>query len=241
MKHFNKIFGTLAVILVFYSLVLGGFDLGKHNYQVAVPNLIVGFFWFVVLGILAHAQKQEARLDAEMEYLEKTGEMLKALTQSEESRHAESLTNRFTECVKEVTGGGRAPTLEEQALIASNFHDKTDHYARFSGEQTGEYGDVEISSVPFEDEVPAGAERHVESPEAFVSNRRVIPVIDGDKPAPKPPTKAQQRRANTKKGLGPLTDDEVREAKNAKRREARAAKKAATTSTTTQPGQTKLV
>lgn len=226
MKHFTKLFGGLSLVIGAYSLLIAGFEMGHHDYQRMVPNLILAFFWFMVLGFIVAEQVMEARLNAEMEAMERTDKLLKALAEEvgeafEQAQNHKgvqiegvdglnisTLADNFMECVRAVTGGKRAPTPEEQGEIAAVFHSETGHYARFVGEQTDTDGNIEISSQPFE-----------EAPTAPASVRKTIPVVDADEPA----------------------ESELRDAKNAKRREARAAKKAATTSTTTQPGQTKLV
>lgn len=84
----------------------------------------------------------------------------------------------------------------------------------------------------FEGSYPVKTQGSTQGPQDSVNgidpvepNRTQIPVKDEtDKPV-KPLTKSQQRRINAKKGLGPITDEELREQKKEKRRAARAAKK----------------
>lgn len=237
MKHFTKIFGSLAVVLVFYSLILGGFDLGQHRYQVAVPNLIVGFFWFLILGVVAAEQVSDAKFKAEMKFLDKTSAMLKGLVEAEEARntpndHQEKMAELLVDCVDEITkqtgdGERKAPTQEQADAAAALFHEKTgDHYARMTIVAGGVK--AEIGTDPFEsaEQVPGRSPAHEAARvRGDKARAKQIPVTDGDEPQ-KPLTKSQQRRKNTKLGIGPITDDEVRENKNAKRRAARAAKKA---------------
>lgn len=239
MKHFTKIFGSLAVVLVFYSLIVGGFDLGQHRYQDAVPNLIIGFFWFLILGVVAAEQVSDAKFKAEMKFLDKTSAMLKALVEAEEAHknkgkgivvsgpdgviNFDEIADKFMECVKAVTGGKRAPTPEEQPLIAAQFSDLTGWTAEFVGPQTDDKGEVVLRQP---DAAPGRSPAHEAARvRGDKARAKQIPVSDGDEPQ-KPLTKSQQRRKNTKLGIGPITDDEVRENKNAKRRAARAAKKA---------------
>lgn len=158
MKHFNKLFNGLAVILMVYSFIIGGFDLGQHHYQLATPNLIVGAFWLIIMIVLTSERVHNARTKATLQTLEDVQAILDKAAQEEE-----------------------------------------------------------IANQKRRDERMAMAEAAKAAPYVQKSIRRVE-VKDGDKPAPKPPTKAQQRKPSARKTSKPVA-----------------------TTTTTQRGQTKLV
>lgn len=236
MKHMNKLLGALGLFLVVYSLIIGGFDLGHHNYQEAVPNLVVAAFWILFLVIIAIEAVHDASFKAEMKFLEKTSAMLKGLAEAEEAKqakhealHAEiehdiDLAGAIAQDI--MKGEKREVTPEETARIEQAFHDQSDGKFLKIHNSSDEGMEMEISAEPFE-QVPGRSDAHeaarVRGDEA---RAKQIPVTDGEA-APKPLTKSQQRRINNQKGFGPITDDEVRDQKNAKRRAARLAKKEA--------------
>lgn len=128
--------------------------------------------------------------------------------------------------------GGFPLTEDRIPAVEAAFHENADEYVKITLEDEGKSLNAEFSKTPIE----------------ATPIKDLAPGVATTEATKKPLTKSQQRRINTQKGLGALTDDEVREAKNEKRRAARAAKKAeedksggTTTTTTTQPGQTSLV
>jgi hypothetical protein len=221
MKHFTKLFGGLAAFLTAYGFILGGYSLGQHNYQSAVLNLVLGFFWCLIVGILTAESRLEVKLAAERKSLDRLRELLGIM-----EKDTETVTGQVQEIRDLIAANGGFPlTSERLPMIEAAYHEHTGKYLKLELQE----GDTRISSEissEISDEPFERPERLPEPPVAPTAVTVHIPVKDGSEPAVKPLTKSQQRRLNTKKGLGPLTDDEVREQKNAKRREARAAKKA---------------
>lgn len=124
------------------------------------------------------------------------------------------------------------PADDKLPEIEAAFHENTDRYVRLTPDPEDGKIAVEFSDKPF---VPGRSDAH----EAARLRGDASRAADATKPL----TKSQQRRINAKKGLGALTDDEVREKKNAERRAKRAAKKAEAEKSTNAPlpGQTELV
>lgn len=239
-RLFNRLFVVLAYTMFALELFLLGWNLGHDNTQFAISNGILALFWAGAIFVTSRSWK----LDVELDYMSRDLDRLKSLMEfateiaekaaekSELSQRDEELAELAHAIYKDVTnGGGRKPTAAEIARIEQAFHDQSDGmYLKCHVEADGM--GMEISSDPIE-HVPGRSEAHEAARKRGNAARA--------KSDAKPLTKSQQRRINAQKGYGPITDEELREKRNAERRAKRAAKKAeTTTSTTTQPGQLEL-
>lgn len=244
-RRFQTLFLVLAFVMFGFQMFLLGISVSDGKTENIVSNGILALFWALAIAIQWHSKKLDLEMEnmtRDLERMEKLAEFAKELADLAEPKksHQDELTEILMAIIDDVTGGNRPPTADEIPKVEAAFHESTDdHYVKLTLVEGGM--EVEISRQPFD--VPGRSAAHDAARERGEKARTKINVVDGDAPEVKPPTKSQQRRANVKKGLGPLTDEEVREQRNAARRAKRAANKAAatTTTTTTQPGQTKLV
>lgn len=242
----DKVLIVFTVVLAIFMAFSAGVNTQAGQWLNAISASISGLFfvgivWAVVAGRIS-SLIDEARRAAFKEVepaldrmVEAAQGMLKAATEAavvEDNgldEHEKHLTRVLMETTKHVLNGEhRAPTAEEVLEIQRLFTEVVgDHAVRLTLEDHG-----------------IAAE--------FMRVGGKIPVerVEGDEPRPvathatseaKPLTKSQQRRLNAQKGLGALTDDEVREAKNEKRRAARAAKVAGSVQVTRDPETTNEV
>lgn len=235
----TKWFLGVAIFMVAYMGFVSGIAAQAHHYAVMGTNLVLMVFWagIIVLQIKSFTIDTELKLlDQQIAELEKIQKMATELAEREARKnHDEEILRAL---MTDMGFRELPPPVQEFARIEAAFHENTDRYVKLSDE--GNHIGAMFKSGPFPEtentstweSKPGRSVRHAEAADRGNEARAAIVPT-------KPPTKSQQRRINAKKGLGPITDDEVREQRNAKRRATREAKKA-TTQTTTLAGQTDL-
>lgn len=214
MKKFRLLFGITSAILMTYSLFLAGFYAGKHDYTSMFPNLVLAVLWFGGLVFIHLDSISDVRLDSfdrELKTLEHVAAVTKNLADEADGRHD---TEVLTAILKDMGFQKKMPKPNQLLAIEQAFHQHSDNYVKLRIAGSNEL-DVKFARQPWP-EKPA-------------------------EPGTSKESKSQQRRKNTVKVGKPVTDQQIRDERNAKRRAKRAAKKPVpTTTTTTLPGQQRL-
>lgn len=242
----DRVMLTFATALALIMLVTTGADIQADNALTAIFSFVSGLFflaivWTVVLGRFA-ALKYEAnkaafeKVKPVMDNLiEAAKEMLEIAKMDVKRIHEETEADKTVEADKHelddheqamsklvmklayevLEGEPRIPTDDEIKRIEQRFTEVTgDHAVKITNEGHG----LACEFMRIGGGIPVT--RSVDGLEAK-------PVATHTAPDAPKRSKSQQRRINSQKGLGALTDDEVKAAKNEKRRAARAAKAAA--------------
>lgn len=145
-----------------------------------------------------------------------------------EAEHERALTDALMHAVKDVLGEPREIAKADIPAIQKRFTEITgDHHVKIELEEDG----MAAEFLRIGARIPVGR----------VEGEDPQPVATHTAPDAAPLSKSQQRRINSQKGLGALTDAEVKEARNEKRRAARAAKKAGSVQVTNNPNTTNEV
>lgn len=207
MKHFNKVYGSISLLMALFFSFLAGLAASHRWYQAMSVDLTVVVAW-VTFGLIAFAQyvhdvrwgeKSKALeiVEKALNTLKESKELVKiaesavdkameaidtASKESPQEAHAREMTELMAKIIDEVTGGGRPPKGAEITKAKKLFHERTgDHYAKIHGNGSEEVT-IEIHNHPFKS--TKRAPRKPTTPVVSKSEQRRLAAIKKSEPTP---------------------------------------------------------
>lgn len=150
-KLFQKLFIGMAFLLVVLQALWLGMDLQAGDGKEATTDAILLAFWILTLGLFTVMNRQEAKLDRELEESRKNlDNAMEGLLGhlKEKHEHEERIAKGLHDANKAVAGD-RAPKPSEYKKVEAKFHELTGLYLKLSAVKGDKRPGAEVSDEPF--------------------------------------------------------------------------------------------
>lgn len=150
-KLFQKLFIGMAFLLVVLQAMWLGMDLQARDGKEATVDAILLVFWIVTLGLFTLMNRQEAKLDRELEESSKKldGLMGDLLGHIKEKHDHEELIAKGLHDANKAVSGDRPPKPSEYKKVEAKFHELTGLYLKLSAVKGDKRPGAEVADEPF--------------------------------------------------------------------------------------------